>query len=495
MKVTVSELEQLKPLVIPVIGPTNEGKTSVLRTLTGDADFGEINALTGTTKRAIIQKVFYKGVEILQLIDTPGFQMSGSIRDLLENTFGDKEIVSPEEIIQVIPPRDPDFVHDLRAWQAVQSGDIVIFVANVMESPEQSLVQDTLSLLTDSRKPIIVIFNNIHDNKTGQNQLGCLNKNYQEEWIRHLLKNRIYLWQVYDAHNRSFKNEMDLFEKILVHVQDTLMQKVLRQELQERTWRELRRLSESRQIIVNLIMDAARYRQTAKDVSQDEKAVKTKELVNSLNEGLYVLEHKAHLEILKAWDFRAGILERATLAIEHSEQERKDLFSEDAWKNYTKGVTWGAGIGAGVGLCLDVALAGLSLGTGTAIGTFIGGAIGTGVKGFHHFQYDKYQRIITVRPQKDLLILLLTRAIELVQKLQARGKALEDGVQVVVSKTPEFIKDKTILNLLDSIMKECSKSGLLTKSKRLLGSESINEEKLATLLLQALENILEVPER
>ena len=74
MCLTSEQLSELKPLVVAVVGPTNEGKTSLLRTLTNDPDFGHVNAFTGTTVRAEIQKVFYRGIaEILQLIDTPGF--------------------------------------------------------------------------------------------------------------------------------------------------------------------------------------------------------------------------------------------------------------------------------------------------------------------------------------------------------------------------------------------------------------------------------------
>ena len=82
MCLTSEQLSELKPLVVAVVGPTNEGKTSLLRTLTNDPDFGHVNAFTGTTVRAEIQKVFYRGIaEILQLIDTPGFQTSSEIME------------------------------------------------------------------------------------------------------------------------------------------------------------------------------------------------------------------------------------------------------------------------------------------------------------------------------------------------------------------------------------------------------------------------------
>ena len=151
MQVTNEELRALKPLVVAVVGPTNEGKTSILRTLTSDPNFGLVNAYNGTTVRAEIQKIFYKGVvEILQLVDTPGFQTSGEIYELLMEDEAVQERLGAfdlDDLFRVVPQQDDDFRHDLRAWREVARCDAVIFVVNVVENPKQSLLKYTLALL------------------------------------------------------------------------------------------------------------------------------------------------------------------------------------------------------------------------------------------------------------------------------------------------------------------------------------------------------------
>ncbi|MBO7723040.1 MAG: GTPase domain-containing protein [Thermoguttaceae bacterium] len=109
------ELSRLEPVIISVVGPTNEGTTSVLRTLTGDPQFGEINSLTGTTGHAEYKKIFYHDkAEVLRLIDTPGFQMSSAIVDQLQEREGATGI---EAILEAIPESDENYRHDLRAWK------------------------------------------------------------------------------------------------------------------------------------------------------------------------------------------------------------------------------------------------------------------------------------------------------------------------------------------------------------------------------------------
>ncbi|MDO5579687.1 MAG: DUF3482 domain-containing protein [Planctomycetia bacterium] len=496
MRATSEELQKLKPVVISVIGPTNEGKTSVLRTLTADPTFGQVNARAGTTVLVEIQKVMYKGVELLQLVDTPGFQMSGELLERLEENNGGKlspDLLKPDHILKTVAGLDDNFRHDIKAWKEVVRSDIVIYVANMMESPKQSLTQDTLSLLSNAGKPIIVLFNNV--NASGK----LLNPGeeadlFRKDWIEELRRYKLYLYQIYDAHRRNFSNEVELFEKILVHVLDPIAHKILKLEIQDRQVRERRRMERSRGIIADFILNTASVRKSRGDISPDDREIARKELADEFNKEIFIREHQAHIDILAAWDFKPGILERMVLPLSSIDREANDLFGSDAWKKYLSGATTGAAVGAGIGLALDIAFAGLSLGTGTVIGGMIGGLVGSGINGFHHFSYDKHKKIITITPQKDVLLLLLARAVQLVRKLQARGKALEDGVQVSVSLNPERIEDKELIAFTDEILKKNDLSLFNRGLKYFAGEKNSNEEKDRSKLLRIMEKLLPSPD-
>lgn len=465
MSITISELDQLKPIVVSVIGPTNEGKTSVLRTLTGDPNFGEVNPLAGTTVFAQQQKVFYRGYEILNLIDTPGFQMSGVILDILENNveLGPGKSYSVEQIIHAIPKNDDHFKHDLRAWREVAGSTMVIYVANVMENPKLSLVQNTLALLPRS-KPTIVVFNNVLESEPN----GAALSNYRQDWISELHRFGLHQYQAYDAHHRNFLDELDLFEKMIVLTDNPLSRKVLKLEVQERQNRENKRMDDSRQILAQLLIDLTTFQKKERNINEKNRNVLLADLSDALSLEIYQREHDAFISILQAWNFNAGILEKTAFAPKTSVQEATDLFSADAWKSYSSGAKWGGGIGAVIGVTADILSAGLSLGTGTLIGMGLGTLIGAGSNGFYHFNFDKHSKVITVAPQKDVLLLVLARTVQLIRKLQARGKALQDGTQVLVSRTPPLISDKDIETTLDALLKNNNEKNRTTLKEQLL---------------------------
>lgn len=435
------ELAAVRPVVLSVVGPTNEGKTSVLRTLTGDAKFGEVNALTGTTVRAEIQKVFYKGkAEILRLIDTPGFQMSGEILDRLESDSRvDANDYSLDEILAAIPKDDVNFRHDRRAWDEVAGADLVVFTVNVAESPSAALHRDTLELLEHIHKPIIALFNNV---AAGEKLSGANSaERFDADWTGALQKRGIHLIQIYDAHRRRFRDEYELFEKIAVFVTEPKRQKAIRAEMRERLRRESERLDLSRRAIAEMLLDVADRQLVEKNVSPEETKVRQELLRNRLRDEIAAREHAAHLSLLSIWNFSLGALDRKMMTIDG------DVQTDDQGK-LRKRSGCGAAIGAGIGLLLDVASAGLSLGTGTAIGAAIGGAIGGASGLYYDFTYDRKEKKITVQPQKAIFPPLLSRSVELVRRLSERGKAMEDNLQVLLASEPPKINAPEFFQLL-----------------------------------------------
>ena len=73
-KVTTSDSE---PLKLAVVGHTNTGKTSLLRTLLRDVHFGEVKNEASTTRhveRAMLNDS-QTGEDLVALYDTPGLRM------------------------------------------------------------------------------------------------------------------------------------------------------------------------------------------------------------------------------------------------------------------------------------------------------------------------------------------------------------------------------------------------------------------------------------
>ena len=63
-----------KALKLAVVGHTNVGKTSLLRTLTRDVEFGEVSHRPSTTRHVEGARLSVDGQPLLELYDTPGLE-------------------------------------------------------------------------------------------------------------------------------------------------------------------------------------------------------------------------------------------------------------------------------------------------------------------------------------------------------------------------------------------------------------------------------------
>src|SRR5690606_19800197 len=71
-------------LRLAVVGHTNTGKTSLLRTLTHDAGFGQISDAPGTTRHVEGARLLLNGVPAVELYDTPGLEDGIGLLDYLD---------------------------------------------------------------------------------------------------------------------------------------------------------------------------------------------------------------------------------------------------------------------------------------------------------------------------------------------------------------------------------------------------------------------------
>ena len=74
------------PLLIAVVGHTNTGKTSLLRTLLRNASFGDVRDSAGTTRHVEAAQLLLQGKPYIELRDTPGLEDSVALAAHLKNT-------------------------------------------------------------------------------------------------------------------------------------------------------------------------------------------------------------------------------------------------------------------------------------------------------------------------------------------------------------------------------------------------------------------------
>src|SRR5690606_13306809 len=72
------------PVRIAVVGHTNTGKTSLLRTLTRDPDFGTVSDSPSTTRHVEAVALLSHGTPLIELYDTPGMEDAMTLLDYLD---------------------------------------------------------------------------------------------------------------------------------------------------------------------------------------------------------------------------------------------------------------------------------------------------------------------------------------------------------------------------------------------------------------------------
>ena len=84
-------------LKVAVVGHTNTGKTSLMRTLMRDVDFGEVSDRPAVTKNVEAAVLRADGAAALELFDTPGLEDSIGLLDVLDAASGRRAAASLQQ--------------------------------------------------------------------------------------------------------------------------------------------------------------------------------------------------------------------------------------------------------------------------------------------------------------------------------------------------------------------------------------------------------------
>jgi small GTP-binding protein len=87
-----------EPIRIAVVGHTNAGKTSLLRTLTRRVNFGEVSRQPGTTRHVEAIELQVDGRTAVRFLDTPGLEDAVALRVHIDALDERGDLTPPERI-------------------------------------------------------------------------------------------------------------------------------------------------------------------------------------------------------------------------------------------------------------------------------------------------------------------------------------------------------------------------------------------------------------
>jgi hypothetical protein len=147
---------------IAVVGHTNAGKTSLLRTLTRRVDFGEVSQRPGTTRHVESVDLEVNGEAAVRFFDTPGLEDAVALREHLAGF--DTQATPPERIRQFLqgPEAHGVFEQEAKVLRTMLDIDAAFLVIDVRE-PVLPKFRDEIELLNSCARPVLPVLNFVRD--------------------------------------------------------------------------------------------------------------------------------------------------------------------------------------------------------------------------------------------------------------------------------------------------------------------------------------------
>ncbi|MBS0316327.1 MAG: GTPase/DUF3482 domain-containing protein [Proteobacteria bacterium] len=396
-----------EPLQVAIVGHTNAGKTSLLRTLTRRADFGEVSERPGITRHAEAIDLRLDGRVAVRFIDTPGLEDSVALLEYLRALPGDSR---PERVRAFLrgPEARAAFEQEAKVLRAlVDQADAAMLVIDTRE-PVLPKYRAEAEILAWCAKPIMPVLNFVRDPASRQ-----------RDWHQALEEGNLHARVAFDAVAPFVGAERQLYGDLGTLLPARRQQLAGIVDALALEARERRRAA-CRVVAAGLIDVAAMRRSLPAHEFADK--LRQRAFVRAFQDEVRRHARRAIDELLALFAFRPGDAELADLP-ELAGRWQDDLFNPELLKEAGKRLGTGALIGAGLGAVADVALAGLSLGAASALGATLGGAASGGWRPLWRKLENRMAGVQELTVEDPVLWLLAGHLLDAVRALAERGHA------------------------------------------------------------------------
>jgi hypothetical protein len=336
-----------------IIGHPNEGKSSVVSTLSED-DTVRIGPFPGETTVCQTFPVVVDGKEIIRFVDTPGFQNPRQTLAWMQRYKGPGNGIV-DAFIEA--HRDNlDFMDECELLSPIARGAGIIYVVDGSR-PLRKVDRIEMEILRLTARPRMAIIN---AKETDTQYLDAWKMEFRRQF------NAI---RRFNAHHATYSERLDLLESLKRVDQDWQPALNLVIEVFKKEWDH--RIAQTARIILQMLEETLSLTLTGSIKNdKDPREVRIK-LEKKHRLKIEAMEKKAHAGIRKCFKHNIFNLTLPSNSILH-----ENLFSHDTWRflGLKPGeVVLAAGVAGGAaGAAIDVAAAGLTFGIFSTIGGLVG---------------------------------------------------------------------------------------------------------------------------
>ena len=393
-----------RPLQITVAGHTNTGKTSLLRTLTRDARFGEVSDRPGTTRHVEAARLLVKGQVLLELYDTPGIEEPIDLLALLDQQSSPRED-GPLRIQRFLdsPPARERFEQEAKVLRQMLRSDAAFYVIDARD-PVLPKHRDELEILRQCGIPLLPLLNFVADPAA-----------LESAWREALAGLGLHAVVRFDTVTPAEDGEHLLYSKLasLLDSHRDVLHALIKNHAEEARLRQLA----AAELIADLLVSAAAMRlrvSTLDSSSVESGAARLNQQVREHEQ--FCVEH-----LLSLYRFYPDAIETAALPLADGRWQM-DPFDPFLLQAMGLRVGGGAAAGAAAGAGIDLMVGGLTLGAAAAIGALLGGGLQT-LRHYGSTLLGKLTGETVLRVDDNTLKVLAARQCDLVLALERRGHA------------------------------------------------------------------------
>lgn len=400
------------PLKLAVVGHTNVGKTSLLRTLTRDVGFGEVSHRPSTTRHVEGARLSVDGEALLELYDTPGLEDAIALLDFLERLDRPGErLDGPARLARFLEGSEARqrFEQEAKVLRQLLASDAGLYVIDARE-PVLAKYRDELAVLASCGKPLLPVLNFVSSSQ-----------HREPDWREALARLGLHALVRFDSVAPPEDGERRLYESLALLLENSRGQ-LERLIADQQAQREVRRHSAAR-LIAELLLDCAACRRSVATTSDQVQSA-----IDDVRKAVRQREQRCVEALLKLYAFRREDASASDLPLLDG-RWGDDLFNPETLKLLGVRVGGGIAAGAAAGAGVDLLVGGITLGAAALVGAIAGGALQTARSyGGRLLGKLKGQRELTV--DDAVLRLLALRQRQLLIALEARGHAAVDSIKL-----------------------------------------------------------------
>lgn len=388
-------------ITIAIVGHTNTGKTSLVRALTRQRNFGDVKNAPATTIDVTKITLESSGFTF-NFVDTPGLEDAMSILELMPKaSFQSSKVDEKKALLEIMnnPSYQHDFDQEFKVLNQMLNSDIAFYVIDVRQ-PFLPRYHYELILLLKTHIPLLPILN------------FTQNAEYIDDWKRELKANGLHHYLEFDT--ILLPRKQRLYEQIAIMFPEHYQG--IQSFIQTQNKLDDARLDQAFTLLADFYFDLMTLR-----IKADTKKTDAQFINQQITSEISKVETHFITQLLNLYQFNQNDIQYILLNTE-TNPITQDMFTLDEFGQFSIQFGKGAAAGATMMVGVDLISGMTTLGIASATGAVLGGVFNS-LWNYGERIVDKWRDIEYYYIDQKTAVNLMLTMLYIIERLNDRSHA------------------------------------------------------------------------